>query len=103
MNGDLTRELARLGFVCGGSENSSKSDPSCCDLNLSCIDLNLRINFLNSQKEGRLCTIVICGKVNYLPHSITEWMGEGKWIHLLDSLPPQMPDLLPQERNGRTR
>ena len=25
---------------------------------------------LNSQREDCLCTIVVCGKVNYLPHAI---------------------------------
>ena len=68
-------KLGQTSFM-WGSENGSQSDPSCCDLNWSCLDLKLRINFLNSQREGRLCTIVVCGKVNYLPHSITEWMGE---------------------------
>ena len=67
-------EKTRLGFLCGGTENGSKSDPSCCDLNWSCLDLKVRINFLNknSQREDRLCTIEVCGKVNYLPHAITK-------------------------------
>ena len=43
-------EKTRLGFLCGGTENGSKSDPSCCDLNWSCLDLKFRINFLNSQR-----------------------------------------------------
>ena len=34
-------DKTRLGFLCRGTENGSKSDPSCCDLNWSCLDLKL--------------------------------------------------------------